>query len=57
MDGPERQTSVQLIKIKIPKFMQKMKKIMLVQEENILITEDGYELLSTRTPEKLPIIN
>ena len=29
----------------------------LVQEENILITEDGYKLLSTRTPEKLPIIN
>ena len=28
----------------------------LVQEENILITEDGYKLLSTRTPEKLPII-
>ena len=31
--------------------------VMLVQEENILITEDGYKLLSTRTPEKLPIIN
>ena len=31
--------------------------LMLVQEENILITEDGYKLLSTRTPEKLPIIN
>ena len=28
----------------------------LVQEENILITENGYKLLSTRTPEKLPII-
>ena len=33
------------------------KNVMLVQEENILITEDGYKLLSTRTPEKLPIIN
>ena len=33
------------------------KNIMLVQEENILITEDGYKLLSTRTPEKLPIVN
>ncbi len=33
------------------------KNLMLVQEENILITEDGYKLLSTRTPEKLPIIN
>ncbi len=32
------------------------KNVMLVQEENILITEDGYKLLSTRTPEKLPII-
>ena len=30
---------------------------MLVLEENILITENGYKLLSTRTPEKLPIIN
>ena len=28
----------------------------LVQEENLLITENGYKLLSTRTPEKLPII-
>ena len=33
------------------------KTTMLVLEENILITEDGYKLLSTRTPEKLPIIN
>ena len=33
------------------------KATMLVLEENILITEDGYKLLSTRTPEKLPIIN
>ena len=33
------------------------KNLMLVQEENILITENGYKLLSTRTPEKLPIIN
>ena len=33
------------------------KNTILVQEENILITEDGYKLLSTRTPEKLPIIN
>ena len=30
---------------------------MLVLEENILITEDGYKLLNTRTPEELPIIN
>ena len=29
---------------------------MLVQEENILITSKGYELLSTRTPQKIPII-
>ena len=28
----------------------------LVQEENLLITENGYKLLSTRTPENLPII-
>ena len=33
------------------------KNTILVQEENILITADGYKLLSTRTPEKLPIIN
>ena len=33
------------------------KNVMLVQEENILITEDGFKLLSTRTPEKLPIID
>ncbi len=33
------------------------KNLMLVQEENILITEDGCKLLSTRTPEKLPIID
>ena len=29
----------------------------LVQEENLLVTENGYKLLSTRTPENLPIIN
>ncbi len=29
----------------------------IVQEENLLITENGYKLLSTRTPENLPIIN
>jgi len=29
----------------------------LVQEENLLITKDSYKLLSTRTPENLPIIN
>ena len=29
---------------------------MLVQEENILITSKGYELLTTRTPQKIPII-
>ena len=33
------------------------KNVMLVQEENTLITEDGFKLLSTRTPEKLPIID
>ncbi len=33
------------------------KNVMLVQEENILITENGFKLLSTRTPEKLPIID
>ena len=31
--------------------------LMLVQEENLLITKNGYKLLSTRTPEKLPIIS
>ena len=30
---------------------------MLVIEENILITKDGYELLTSRTPQLLPIIN
>ena len=30
---------------------------MLVIEENILITKDGYELLTSRTPKILPIIN
>ena len=30
---------------------------MIVHEENILITEKGCELLSTRTPKSLPIIN
>ena len=29
---------------------------MLVHEENILITNNGYELLSTRTPQKIPVI-
>jgi len=29
---------------------------MLVQEENILITNKGYERLTTRTPKKIPII-
>jgi hypothetical protein len=29
----------------------------LVEEENLLITKDSYKLLSTRTPENLPIIN
>ena len=30
---------------------------MLVHEENILITTDGFERLSTRTPKTIPIIN
>ena len=30
---------------------------MLVLEENILITENGFELLTTRSPKFLPIIN
>jgi Xaa-Pro aminopeptidase len=30
---------------------------MLVHEENILITSNGYERLTTRTPKKIPIIN
>ena len=30
---------------------------MIVIEENILITKDGYELLTSRTPKLLPIIN
>jgi|TARA_B110000116_G_C16760827_1_gene548315 Xaa-Pro aminopeptidase len=29
---------------------------MLVHEENVLITKGGYELLSSRTPKKLPIV-
>ena len=29
---------------------------MLVHEENILITDQGYELLSSRTPQEIPII-
>jgi len=29
----------------------------LVHEENLLITKDSYKLLSTRTPENLPIIS
>ena len=31
-------------------------KKMLVQEENILITRKGYELLTSRTPKKIPLI-
>lgn len=30
---------------------------MIVIEENILITKDGYEILTSRTPQLLPIIN
>jgi Xaa-Pro dipeptidase len=30
---------------------------MLVIEENILITKDGFELLTSRSPKKLPLIN
>jgi len=30
---------------------------MIVQEENILITKDGYERLTSRTPQTIPIIN
>ena len=30
---------------------------MLVHEENIVITQNGYERLTTRTPRKIPIIN
>ena len=29
---------------------------MIVQEENIIITEDGNELITKRAPEKIPII-
>ena len=29
---------------------------MIVQEENILITKDGFERLTSRTPKKIPII-
>ena len=31
--------------------------IMLVQEENILITNNGFERLTTRTPREIPIIH
>ena len=31
--------------------------LMLVHEENILITSDGYERLTSRTPKNMPIIN
>ena len=31
--------------------------LMLVHEENILITNDGYERLTSRTPKNMPIIN
>jgi len=31
--------------------------IMLVHEENILITNNGFERLTSRTPQKIPIIN
>ena len=31
--------------------------LMLVHEENILITQNGNRLLSSRTPKELPIIN
>ncbi len=31
--------------------------LILVHEENILITENGYRLLTSRTPKKLPIVN
>jgi len=31
--------------------------LMLVHEENILITNDGYERLTSRTPKNIPIIN
>jgi Xaa-Pro aminopeptidase len=30
---------------------------MIVHEENILITKKGYKLLSTRTPQNIPIIS
>ena len=30
---------------------------MLVHEENILITNNGYERLTSRTPQTIPIIN
>ena len=30
---------------------------MLVQEENILITKNGFERLTTRTPKSIPKIN
>ena len=31
--------------------------LMIVQEENILITKDGFERLTSRTPKSIPIIN
>ena len=31
--------------------------VMLVQEENILITKNGFEILTSRTPKKIPIIS
>ena len=30
---------------------------MIVHEENILVTKNGFELLTSRTPEKIPIID
>ena len=30
---------------------------MLVHEENILVTSNGYERLTTRTPKQIPIIS
>ena len=30
---------------------------MLVHEENVLITENGYRLLTSRTPKQLPKFN
>ena len=28
----------------------------MVQEENVVVTGDGYELLTTRTPSEMPLI-